>query len=368
MSYMKSGLGYFLLLLMTTLLLCNATPVQAEPYLAVRTGLKCSACHVNPTGGGKRTEYGYLFGKTSLAGKQYADMAGAWNGKLTDHLALGGDLRMDLNSTKTPNQNTTTEFKLEELAIYLEASLLADRLKLYVDEKVAPGGALNQEAWVMLKPADSVAYLKAGRFYLPYGLRLQDDEAFIREVTGINFNNSDNGFEIGFEPASWSATLAITNGTSGGGETNQQKQYSLRAEYITSGWRLGSSYNLNDGGHNNDRELAGIFAGTHVLGIDWLFEVDQIKNRAAVTGREQSIYYLEANLGIVAGHNFKFSFENYDPDKAVAEDNQTRSSLVWEYMPFEYTQIRTGLRLYDGIPQNDTQNRQQYFIQLHNYF
>ena len=47
-------------------------------------------------------------------------------------------------------------------------------------------------------------YIKAGKFFLPYGWRLQDDEAFIRETTGFNFNNSDIGVEVGFEPDSFS--------------------------------------------------------------------------------------------------------------------------------------------------------------------
>ncbi len=197
-----------LLLLVSLYIVSNIA--AAEPYLAVRTGQKCLACHTNPTGGGKRTEYGYLYGQNSLSARNLIKPGEAWNGRVNDSFAVGGDIRMNLNSTKTPNQNTNTEFTLEEAAVYLQFDVIPEHLTLYIDEKVAPGGAVNQEAWAQLKTADNSAYLKAGRFYLPYGLRLQDDGAFIREITGINFNNSDDGIEFGFEPDSWSTTLAIT--------------------------------------------------------------------------------------------------------------------------------------------------------------
>jgi hypothetical protein len=41
---------------------------------------------------------------------------------------------------------------------------------------------------------------------------------------------------------------------------------------------------------------------------------------------------------------------------------------VYEVTPVEFLQLRLGARVYDGIPQNDAQNRREYFLQLHGFF
>jgi hypothetical protein len=68
------------------------------------------------------------------------------------------------------------------------------------------------------------------------------------------------------------------------------------------------------------------------------------------------------------GQNLKLTAEEFDPDTDVSEDQQVRYSLVWEYVPIQFAQLRAGVRYYDGIPQNDRQNRQQFFLQLNGYF
>ena len=128
-------------------------------------------------------------------------------------------------------------FELEEVLLYAEVSLLKEQLSLYLDQRVAPGGALNREAFGLYKSKRGY-YAKAGQFFLPYGFRLEDDTAFIRQITGFNFNNPDRGVEVGIDAAKFSANLALSNGTPGVSETDRGKQVSFRSSYVETDWRF----------------------------------------------------------------------------------------------------------------------------------
>jgi hypothetical protein len=67
----------------------------AEPYLAVRTGLKCTQCHVNPTGGGLRSVYGDVYAQTVLPALHLDTGKDTWTGDISSFLRLGGDLRTE---------------------------------------------------------------------------------------------------------------------------------------------------------------------------------------------------------------------------------------------------------------------------------
>ena len=45
---------------------------------------------------------------------------------------------------------------------------------------------------------DRKTYVKAGKMFLPSGRRLQDDSAFVRLFTGINYETPDDVVEIGY--------------------------------------------------------------------------------------------------------------------------------------------------------------------------
>ena len=144
----RSLLGAIGALILTIVVLLRAAPATAEPYLAVMTGYKCNVCHVNPTGGGLRNDFGITYAKVLLPAETVDNTLDSWTGKITDRLRVGGDLRTDWSRDTQPNSPSTQAFALEQFRVYADLTILPDRLGIYVDEQVAPGGSQNEEAYV----------------------------------------------------------------------------------------------------------------------------------------------------------------------------------------------------------------------------
>jgi hypothetical protein len=112
-----------------------------------------------------------------------------------------------------------------------------------------------------------------------------------------------------------------------------------------------------------------VFGGLRTGRVAWLAEFDYIIDEGTPTGRRELwVSFIEANILLKKGHNLKLTFEHFDPDVEVSENEQNRISAVWEYFPIQYVQTRLGYRVYDGIPQNPAQNRKQLFLELHLLF
>lgn len=347
-------------------LLVFVDTIHAEPFLAVQQGLKCQTCHTSPTGGGKRTPYGNAFARQILAAHALGKPGGKlWTGELTRYLGVGGDLRGSFRRTGVPGQGKTSESGLDEFLGYVEFRPIPNNLTVYVDARLRPGDPILREGYVRLSTSDDRFWVRAGDFFLPFGFRLQDDDAFIRQITGINYNTPDTGVELGIEHGKWSAQLAVTRGTAGGPEVDSGKQYSFRVSRVDASWRLGGSLNFNDAAAG-DRQIQNVFAGLLTGRVSWLAEIDYIIDHGTPTGRRELLTsFIEANFAPRRGHNLKITFEFLDPDVDVAEDEQNRVSLAWEYFPFQFLQTRAGYRRYNGIPQNPAQNRDELFLELH---
>ena len=142
----------------------------------------------------------------------------------------------------------------------------------------------------------------------------------------------------------------------------------LRAEFVQSAWRGGASaaFNHIDVG---DRRSLGVFGACRAGPVVLLGELDFVDDDGiGANGRKLMASLAEADWKIAQGHNLKLTYEWFEPDRDVDEDEQTRASLVYEWAPIQFLQLRAGVRAYDGIPQADLQNRTQAFLQLHGFF
>jgi hypothetical protein len=351
-----------------------AWQAHAEPYLAVQMGLKCSQCHVNPTGGGERTVFGELFAQTQLAAKRITTgtPADTWTGEINKFLSVGGDLRYDGVYQQVPHTLSSNDFELEQARVYLSANLIPNRLLVYVDELVAPGGATNEEAYGLYWSANHDWYVKAGQMYLPFGLRLQDQDAYVQGITGINMELPDQGVEFGFEHGQWDAQFTVSNGTSAGPETDHGKQYGGNVVYVMNRWRLGLAANLNSRAVG-DRTALGVFGGLRTGPIEWLAQVDTTEDKSVLAstvngGRRALASLLEANWGFAKGNNLKITAEFQDLDRDVSHDAQTKWSIVYELSPIQFMQLRTGFRYFDGLVGAPDAHMNQAFVEFHGFF
>ncbi|MFQ5866327.1 MAG: hypothetical protein ACE5IW_13985, partial [bacterium] len=97
MDTKRLGIIFILVFLFVASFAFRIKPAHAEPYLAIRTGFKCSQCHVNRTGGGKRTDFGVIYSQTNLYIKfiRSSDKSSFFTGKLNESISVGANFRAD---------------------------------------------------------------------------------------------------------------------------------------------------------------------------------------------------------------------------------------------------------------------------------
>ncbi len=191
-----------------------------------------------PTGGGLRNDFGITYAKVLLPAETVDNALDSWTGKITDRLRVGGDLRADWTRDTMPNSPSQQAFSLDQVRVYADLTLIPDQLGIYVDEQIAPDGSQNEEAYVRYGNTTDGFYIKGGQFYLPFGWRLQDQTAFVREVTGISMATPDKGIELGYEHAAWSAQFDVTNGVSNA-TSGSGYQVTTQVVYTKPIWRVG---------------------------------------------------------------------------------------------------------------------------------
>jgi len=342
-----------------TLFLAFST-LSAEPYIAMREGLKCAQCHVNKTGGGKRTPYGLIFSQNFLPMKSVSveGQPALFDGRLNEFISTGANLRVtgvslfEYASPAGDQVESSSSIQLTEADVYLQVDLVKDFLTLYLDEIVSPS-ALNRESFGMVTMEPLGAYVKAGRMLLPYGLRLLDDDAFVRDRTGYSFNRHDVGIEVGITPGPCLAVANVTN-----------SRLTLLGSATYRRFTLGGSYGQST--EQGDDFTVGAFGGTTLRPFTFLGEVDLIREGEI----DQIALLAEIDCLVRTGLNAKFTYEFFDRNRDVANsrDGQERFTIGVEPFLTQFLQAGLFYRINRFIPQGLSPNQDSLILQIHTFF
>ena len=342
----------------------------AEPAFAVRTGYRCSQCHVNRTGGGMRTAFGSVYTQTTLPMRllRFDDRGWFLPADPDARFAVGADARFQALALNPAGGEDAFSFEIPEANLYAEARLIPGRFSVYLDETVGPGGASTRELFGLFAFTRWNSYVKAGKFMPPYGWRLPDDGAFIRQVTGFTYSAPDVGIEVGAEPGLWSLQLAAVNGTSGGAEDNRAKQLSLIAVRRFETFRLGVSAANDNGTGGNRTTTAGVLGGANFGRLGLLGEADWREAKTTDASTDQLLAFIEADFLVVRGVSFKYTHDYIDPDRDVSTDARTRDTFAVEWIPIPFVQLRMAAERRRGPPQVAGSRDRAAFLEAHFFF
>lgn len=359
-------------------------PVRAEPYLVARAGAKCNDCHTNLTGGGKRTQFAFIHAhdiQRDLDLLPVPKGVKPFSGEINSYVSIGGDLRVrnttifedrprGSDGTVPGNQAfrenvTSNDFSVFEALAYLQIDLLPDVATIYADFDIN-GGVTNREVFGLVRgflPYDT--YFKFGRLYPTFGLRVHDDEAFIRARSGYTFDNPDEGVEIGFAPGPLFIASSITTGDGGDKDVAATVNgYGVIEDVPVVGHVLaGASFARK----SDKRNVAGIYAGANLWRFTYLAEFDLIHDRTlgSVGRRDDYAAYAELNLLLLDWLNLRGTF---DFVKVSNDQDQTRYAIGAEPFISRYFQPRIQYRINNG-PHRDVQlNRDELVVEIHTFF
>lgn len=324
---------------------------------------------MNRTGGGGRTAYGAGYGAQTLPWKKLAPGHGLFEGGIGDRVRIGLDARGGYLATFRDAGPYIGEATFSGGDLYLGVDLLKDRLLFYLDEHVAPGGASAREAFALYAFSRAGLYLKGGKFFLPFGIRFQDDEVPTRRLTGFTFDTADIGAEFGMDDGTWTTALSITNGTSGGAEADNGKQYSWTGARLFSLGRFGLSASYNDLPAGAHRSLAGAFGTFQVGPVSVLVEADATRDDDGTNpDRDGGVGYLEVDTLAHAGLTVRLFAGAGDLDKDDGLGRQTQWGVGLDWTPLPGLQVRGFYRERNGPSTLQGAKDDQAMVEIHVYF
>ncbi len=370
---------------------------QSLPRFAARVGAPCSLCHVDPAGGGMRTDYArhvWEVAELPIAGLERPEKAPVMDAKVTDSVALGADLRMmfqdlrqDAGPPEKPPMPTMSHFFLMESALYLSANLW-ERVTLYLAPSFYGADNLMYEAMAIVHLPWQGSYIKIGRFLPAFGLRTANHTVFTRKQSGWGAKTKEVGCEAGFELGPVLLQASVFNGVESdldyddntGKGLATRLSYRLRTRSFKGNLGLSGYYNVRGTEAEGDMPDSriedlryGAFAGLSVGRISWIGEAvmrrSDDRSKTAAEGITTTFASMqELSVLAIDGLDIIGSYELWDDDTTAAGNAIHRYGVGFDAYPWPFTEFGFRYRRTRGDTRHVMSGLSEYILVSHVFF
>ena len=354
--------------------------ISGEPRFAVQNGTSCGLCHLNPTGGDLRSDYGISI--VSLddlpADKSFTSN---YSGIINEFITFGADFRVQSLIQKEEfeeDKKISVALFPMQLDIYGQISVLSN-LAMYIKHDHLRN---NQEFWAIFTFADGSNAVRIGKMMPDYGIKLADHTAFtrggnIRQRVGLNkedlFFNPRRIIPTGIEGTFNYNDLVISGGiynrfldgsdqSYGESESILEKTVSAKLQYFHDGEKIRKMVGIS---YLKEKKISfgGIFGGLNYGKWTWMGELDLSKNWVSTSTSLASFSSLSFDIkkGWVAEGRYDFFDENIDKTgKAIS-----RFVLGLSIFPIPFVELKLQARITSVAEGSPTEPL--FLIQIHTW-
>lgn len=367
----------------------------AYPQFQFSSGTtRCSQCHYDPAGGGLITSWGRdESGDTISLGGNGGFAHGAWTPP--SWLALGADVRVAglYNNSGGPQGAELDAFPMqadgyarfaftEQFSLYVQGGIRGDTRPAdsSVSGRFSTVGdrLISNEHYLMWKSGGTGPYLRAGRFFAPYGLRFVEHIYWVQRYTGYDLYNETYNLSGGYVQDEWELHVsAFTPPPESFPDALQSvgRRESGAAAYAEKRWdgtgmlalqmRLGfgSEVSRYQGGAVGKLWLE---KGRALL----LGEADVIRANvsAASAGETQLVTYLGVDLFPRRGWMVGVAHELYQEDLSVKGTAHDAFDLEVNFFPWAHFELLAlGRYQFTGTGGASEPSASMFMLQLHYY-
>jgi hypothetical protein len=354
------------MLVVSVLYAGSTDPAAARPLYAMRTGMACARCHVDPAGGGVRTATGFMYALNGHKIVAAEERTATIKPEISDGLRIGGDFRTMYQQQYIQDvSGDRSSFFMMQSAFYLAAQLIERVTLVYANDR-----GDTREAFALIGGFPMQGTVKVGRFRPAFGIEEEDHTTFTRDPLGFGNESEEQGVEFSVALGQYAGNLAVVNGNRGSTlfDDNAQKGVIYRGRYMTDRYGLGlNGYYNNPGttdGGGKRRYLYGLFGNLHSGPFVLMGEYDRGANEYEKddpqnprTKVELAAAFVELSCLASDRNAIKAKYERFDPDLEMAETARDRIGLGLEsdLLPFtRFLATVRGMREY-GITQSGEQ-------------